>query len=89
VMHVARLAQLRLQPEEIPKMAAELSAIVAYVQKLSELDTTNVAPTAQVVDRLPLRHDETVASGLSHDDALAAAPRREHEGFAVPGFVED
>ena len=69
-------------------MAAELSAIVGYVQQLSELDTTDVPPTAQVVDRLPLRRDQSVPS-LSHEDALGGAPRVEHDGFAVPGFVED
>ncbi len=69
-------------------MAAELSAIVGYVQKLSELDTSDVPPTAQVVDRLPLREDEAVLS-LSHDVALAEAPRAEHDGFAVPGYVAE
>ncbi len=88
VLHVARLARLQLRPDEVPRMAAELSAIVGYVQKLSELDTSEVPPTAQVVDRLPLRQDDSTPS-LSHDAALAGAPRVEHDGFAVPGFVED
>jgi aspartyl-tRNA(Asn)/glutamyl-tRNA(Gln) amidotransferase subunit C len=70
-------------------MSAELSAIVGYVQKLSELDTTDVPPTAQVqVDRLPLRNDEPVPS-LAHDDALSESPRTAHDGFAVPGFVDE
>jgi aspartyl-tRNA(Asn)/glutamyl-tRNA(Gln) amidotransferase subunit C len=88
VLHVARLARLHLRPDEVPRMAAELSAIVGYVQKLSELDTTNVPPTAQVVDRLPLRQDVPVPS-LNHDSALAGGPRVERDGFAVPGFVEE
>jgi aspartyl-tRNA(Asn)/glutamyl-tRNA(Gln) amidotransferase subunit C len=89
VLHVAKLARLRLRPEEIPRMAAELSAIVAYVHKLSELDTTGVVPTTQVeVDRLPLRPDE-IRPSLPHDEALAEAPRVGHDGFAVPGFVEE
>jgi aspartyl-tRNA(Asn)/glutamyl-tRNA(Gln) amidotransferase subunit C len=89
VRHVARLARLRLTPEEATRMTAELSAIMAYVRKLSELDTANVPPTAQVqVDRLPLRPDEPRPS-LSHEAALAEAPRTAHEGFAVPGFVEE
>jgi aspartyl-tRNA(Asn)/glutamyl-tRNA(Gln) amidotransferase subunit C len=89
VLHVARLARLDLAPGEIGPMAAELSAIVKYVQKLSELDTRDVAPTTQVhVDRLPLRSDEPRAS-LPHDEALAEAPRTAHDGFAVPGFVDE
>ena len=89
VVHVAKLARLRLGADEIPRMAKELSAIVAYVQKLSELDTTGVPPTAQVeVERMPLRPDEPKDS-LPHDTALAEAPRAAHDGFAVPGFVEE
>jgi aspartyl-tRNA(Asn)/glutamyl-tRNA(Gln) amidotransferase subunit C len=89
VLHVARLARLELSAEEIGRMSTELSAIVGYVQKLGELDTTDVPPTAQVhVDRLPLRSDETVPS-LTHDEALSESPRTAHDGFAVPGFVDE
>jgi aspartyl-tRNA(Asn)/glutamyl-tRNA(Gln) amidotransferase subunit C len=89
VLHVANLARLRLTPSEVSRMAVELSAIIAYVQKLSELDTTDVPPTAHVqVASLPLREDAP-GTGLSHDDALREAPRTAHDGFAVPGFVEE
>jgi aspartyl-tRNA(Asn)/glutamyl-tRNA(Gln) amidotransferase subunit C len=88
VAHVAALAKLRLRSDEVSKMAAELSAIVQYVQKLSELDTADVPPTAQVVSQLPLRRDEP-AQSLSHDRALEEAPRPAYDGFAVPGFIEE
>jgi aspartyl-tRNA(Asn)/glutamyl-tRNA(Gln) amidotransferase subunit C len=89
VRKVARLARLDLAAEEIGRMTAELSAIVGYVQKLSELDTTNVPPTAQVqVERLALRPDEPEPS-LSHDEALGESSRVSHDGFAVPGFVDE
>ena len=89
VRHVASLARLALGPDEIQRMAAELSAIIDYVQKLSELDTTEVAPTAHVhSSRLALRGDEPL-DGLTHDEALADAPRTGHDGFAVPAFIED
>jgi len=89
VKKVARLARLDLAPEEIGRMTAELSAIVGYVQKLGELDTADVPPTAQVqVERLALRPDEPAPS-LDHDEALAQSPRAAHDGFAVPGFVDE
>jgi len=89
VLKVARLARLELEPDEVRRMATELSAIVGYVQKLSELDTTDVPPTAQVhVERLGLRDDEPQPC-LSHDEAVAEAPRLAHDGFAVPGFVDE
>jgi aspartyl-tRNA(Asn)/glutamyl-tRNA(Gln) amidotransferase subunit C len=89
VLKVARLARLDLEPREIGRMTAELSAIVGYVQKLGELDTGDVPPTAQVqVERLALRPDEPEPS-LPHDEALAESARVAHDGFAVPGFVDE
>jgi aspartyl-tRNA(Asn)/glutamyl-tRNA(Gln) amidotransferase subunit C len=89
VRKVARLARLDLPAEEIGRMTAELSAIVGYVQKLGELDTADVPPTAQVqVERISLRPDEPWPS-LPHDEALAESPRVAHDGFAVPGFVDE
>jgi aspartyl-tRNA(Asn)/glutamyl-tRNA(Gln) amidotransferase subunit C len=89
VQHVAKLARLELEPQEIERMAVELSAIVGYVQKLSEVDTSGVPPTSEVhVDRLALRSDEPRPS-LAREEALGEAPRVAHDGFAVPGFVDD
>jgi aspartyl-tRNA(Asn)/glutamyl-tRNA(Gln) amidotransferase subunit C len=89
VRNVAKLARLDLRPDEIGRMAGELSAIVSYVQKLAELDTTDVPPTAHVrLARSPMR-DDTPRPCLSHDEALAEAPRVAHDGFAVPAFVDD
>ncbi len=89
VMKVAKLARLDLEPDEVARMANELSSIVGYVNKLSELDTSNVPPTSQVqLERTDLRRDEPAPS-LEHDDALAEAPRVAHDGFAVPGFVDE
>jgi aspartyl-tRNA(Asn)/glutamyl-tRNA(Gln) amidotransferase subunit C len=89
VRRVAKLARLELAPDEVVRMTAELSAIVGYVQKLGELDTADVPPTAHVrLARAALRPDEPRA-GLPHDEALAEAPRVAHEGFAVPAFVDD
>ena len=89
VRHVAKLARLELGDGEIARMTAELSAIVAYVRKLEEVDTAEVSPTAHVrIARVTLRADEP-RPGLSHDEALAEAPRVAEDGFAVPAFVDD
>jgi aspartyl-tRNA(Asn)/glutamyl-tRNA(Gln) amidotransferase subunit C len=89
VRHVAGLASLSLSGDETKRFAGELAKIVEYVAQLDALDTRDVPPTAHVqLDRMPLRPDEPVAC-LTHEDALAQAPRREGESFAVPAFVDE
>lgn len=90
--HVATLSALSLTDAEAAKMTTEIGAILAYVEELGSLDTTNVPPTGQVT--VPVAsaagstawRADTIEPGLSHDDALAAAPRVADDGFAVPGF---
>jgi aspartyl-tRNA(Asn)/glutamyl-tRNA(Gln) amidotransferase subunit C len=88
ILHVAKLASLSLSDEELDRFAGELTRILEYFEQLDQLDTRDVPPTAHVqLDRAPWRSDELVP-GLSHEDALAQAPRVEQGGFAVPTFVE-
>jgi aspartyl-tRNA(Asn)/glutamyl-tRNA(Gln) amidotransferase subunit C len=89
VLHVARLAKLRLEEHEIARMERDLGEILRYVELLSELDVRDVPPTAQVaVQATPFRRDEA-RPGLDVEEALAEAPRRSDRSFAVPAFVEE
>lgn len=88
MLHVAKLASLSLSDEEADRMTGDLARIVAYVEQLDELDTRDVPPMAHVeIDRAPWRVDQPTPC-LSHEDALAEAPRAELGGFSVPTFVE-
>ncbi len=88
VLRVADLASLTLSESEAARFASELARIVAHVEQLDALDTSDVPSMAHVqLDRLALREDQP-RPGLSHDDALAQAPVVENGGFAVPTFVE-
>jgi aspartyl-tRNA(Asn)/glutamyl-tRNA(Gln) amidotransferase subunit C len=89
IRHVAELAELSLTEQEESRLAADLGRILAYVAELDALDTSGVEPTAQLASggEDAWRVDEA-RTGLSHEDALAGAPRPEHEGFGVPTFVE-
>ena len=86
VLHVARLARLRLDEEEIEPLARELSAILEHVAHIGELDLDGVAPTSHVVEiEDALRADEPHEC-LPREVALAQAPAvsSDGEGFAVP-----
>ncbi|HUA10864.1 MAG TPA: Asp-tRNA(Asn)/Glu-tRNA(Gln) amidotransferase subunit GatC [Solirubrobacteraceae bacterium] len=84
VLYVAALARLELREDEIEPMAAELSAVVGHIEKMSELDIDGVEPTSHVVAVTgALRADEP-RSCLPRDVALSQAPAVADDGFLVP-----
>lgn len=84
VLHVARLARLALNNDELDRMAAELSKVLDHIEKIGELDLADVAPTSHVVDVVnALRPDEPEPC-LPVELALAQAPERVGDGFGVP-----
>jgi aspartyl-tRNA(Asn)/glutamyl-tRNA(Gln) amidotransferase subunit C len=84
VLHVARLARLSLTDEEVDTMARELSAVLDHIEKIRELDLTDVEPTSHVIDVVnALRPDEPVPS-LPVEAALSQAPAPVGNGFGVP-----
>jgi aspartyl-tRNA(Asn)/glutamyl-tRNA(Gln) amidotransferase subunit C len=88
VAHVAALARIRLDEAELAPLAAELSRILLWVEQLSEVDTSDVAPISSVAAiRLPMRDDE-VTDGDGRAAILGNAPRAEKGFFAVPKVVE-
>jgi aspartyl-tRNA(Asn)/glutamyl-tRNA(Gln) amidotransferase subunit C len=84
VLHVARLARLELSEDEIERMSAELSKVLDHIERISELDLEDVAPTSHVVEVAnALRADEPRPC-LPREVALAQAPAVLDDGFAVP-----
>jgi aspartyl-tRNA(Asn)/glutamyl-tRNA(Gln) amidotransferase subunit C len=84
VLHIARLARLRLSEEEVERMAEELSGILEHVEAIGGLDLDGVEPTTHVVMlENVLRPDEPVPS-LDRDRALAGAPDSAAGSFRVP-----
>lgn len=89
VLHVARLARLELEGDEVERMQHDLGKILGYVDQLAELPTEGILATAHVAaERAPLREDGLIPS-LDHDLALREAPRRGGGAFAVPAFVDE
>ncbi len=84
VLHVARLARLRLSDEEVERMAAELSSILGHIERIGELDLDGVPVTTHVVEVAnALRADEPTPC-LPRDVILEAAPASQDGGFLVP-----
>ncbi|MGO8761321.1 MAG: Asp-tRNA(Asn)/Glu-tRNA(Gln) amidotransferase subunit GatC [Desulfobaccales bacterium] len=87
VLHVAKLARLSLRPEEMEVFTRQLNDILAYVEKLQELDTEGVPPLAHVIPMFNIFREDVVKEGLARDTALENAPAREEGAFVVPRVI--
>ncbi len=88
VLHIAHLARLELTEEEIEEYRKQLSAILDYFERLKEVDTEGIPPTASVLPpRTVLREDEP-QQGLSREELLANAPDVEDGQFRVPPVLD-
>lgn len=92
VLHIAKLARLGLRDTEVEKFQTQLSGILAYVDKLGEVDTTGVEPTSQVTGLLNCtRNDELLLAPLADPDALLGSSRNNDEqthSLLVPNVFE-
>ncbi len=84
VLHVAKLARLKLNDQEVERMASELSGILEHVERISELDLEGVEPTSHVIAlENVLRPDEPRPS-WDRDEVLERAPDPAAGSFRVP-----
>ena len=88
VKYVAHLARLELTPDEEKQLGAQLGSILGYIEKLAELDVSNVEPTAHAVPMINVTRADEIRPSLSQEDALRNAPKKSGGLFAVPKIVE-
>jgi aspartyl-tRNA(Asn)/glutamyl-tRNA(Gln) amidotransferase subunit C len=89
VEHVAELARLELTAAEKEQFIAQLNSILTYIEKLSELNTTDVEPTSHVIPMSNVFRDDQVRPSLERDLALQNAPQESHFFFKVPRIIEE
>jgi aspartyl-tRNA(Asn)/glutamyl-tRNA(Gln) amidotransferase subunit C len=88
VRHVALLARLEFSDSELERLRADMDEMLAYVEKLGELDTSKVEPTTQVGEAgAPMRRDE-VTNHPAAGEMLSNAPSAERGYFKVPKIIE-
>jgi aspartyl-tRNA(Asn)/glutamyl-tRNA(Gln) amidotransferase subunit C len=88
VQRIAVLARLRLTPEEETQLTEQLDHILAYMEKLDELDTSKVEPFSQAVDAVNALREDKVINLPDVDAVLANAPDRDNTFFKVPKIIE-
>jgi len=88
VRHVAELAKLGLTEEEKGLFSEQLSAILDYAERLQELDTEDVPPTAHSIPIQNVMRDDEVTPSYPREDILANAPQSEQGSFKVQAVLE-
>ncbi len=84
VRHIAALARLALDDEEIALYQEQLSAILDYAHRLQRVETTSIPPTATVIPLVSVMREDQPAEPLPREAVLANAPDAEAGSFFVP-----
>lgn len=85
---VSLLSRLKLSDTEKELFAGQLNKIIEYTEKLNELDTSGVEPTAHILPMKNVFREDKLRNSLPPDKALQNAPHREDGFYKVPKIIE-
>lgn len=88
VRYIASLARLSFTAEEEARLAEQLSKVLGYVEKLNELDTSDVSPMSHVLDLHNVFRKDVVGPRISREDGLKNAPDADGTYFRVPKVID-
>jgi len=88
VLHIANLARLSFSDEEIEKFTKDLISIVHFADKLNELDTTDIEPTAHTLPIQNVFRKDEARPSFDRDKMLQNAPTKDAGCYSVPKVVE-
>ena len=87
VEHIAELARLKFNKEELENFTNQLNEILTYVEKLNELDTENVEPLSHPVENNNVFRDDIVKPSIQKNEALKNSPENDENFFRVPKVI--
>jgi aspartyl-tRNA(Asn)/glutamyl-tRNA(Gln) amidotransferase subunit C len=88
IQYVANLARVALTPDEEQHLGQQLTNILGYIEKLKEVDVSQVEPTAHAFPLVNVMRPDVVTGSLPHDEAMRNAPAKAGGLFVVPKVVE-
>jgi aspartyl-tRNA(Asn)/glutamyl-tRNA(Gln) amidotransferase subunit C len=88
VRRIAHLARIAVSDAEIEHLRGELNAMLAFVERLAEVDVTGVEPMTSVTPMEMKKRADVVTDGGIPDDIVRNAPASEDHFFVVPKVVE-
>jgi aspartyl-tRNA(Asn)/glutamyl-tRNA(Gln) amidotransferase subunit C len=88
VKKIAHLSRLEFDENGEKAMVSEMNKILAWMEKLNEVDTTNVEPLIHMSAELNVLREDKVGEHLDHKKALLNAPKKDSDYFRVPKVIE-
>lgn len=88
IRKLAHLSRLRFEEQDEQKMVDSLNNIIAWVDKLNEVDTTDIEPLTHLTEEVDAFREDKVQPALSHERGLANAPKKDEDYFRVPKVME-
>ena len=89
VVHVARLARLRLTEAELDAFTPQLAAVLEQAADIEALDVSDIPPTAHPLPLVNVKRSDVVVPSLDRDEVLDQAPMAEDGQFRVPRILGD
>jgi aspartyl-tRNA(Asn)/glutamyl-tRNA(Gln) amidotransferase subunit C len=86
--NLAHLARLQLDESREQKLLSDLNSILEWVDKLRELDTTDIEPLVHLSEETNVLRADVAVNELTHEEALKNAPKRDSDYFRVPKVME-
>ena len=87
IEHVAKLARLKLTDAEKKRFSNQMETIIKYIEKLNELDTKNVEPTAHVLGLENVFRDDIATNPLTDQDPINDSPVHSKGHYEVPKII--
>lgn len=88
VDEVAHLARLEFNDEAKAEILNDMNRMLAFVDKLNELDTDHVAPLIYMTDETNVLREDTIEHSITQQEALKNAPRKDSDYFKVPKVID-
>ncbi len=88
VLHVADLARLKLSDQEAEALTKDMESIIGFANKLNELDTEGVVPTAHAIPMSNAFREDVIKPSYDRDAMIKNAPSADYSGYTVPKVVE-
>lgn len=88
VDEIAHLARLEFANEEKDRILNDMNRMLAFVDKLNELDTTNVDPLIYMTEERSIMREDEIKVTVTQDEALKNAPKKDSDYFKVPKVID-